>query len=71
MDRNQAIVNQLLGVRRVMSDESVAFAEQCQTLLNDQLEAIEAGDYERANALGSVVQNMSLLMIVDVLVHRP
>lgn len=68
--RFEAIRNQLLGVRPVLGDEERVFAEQCERYLNEQSEALAAGNYERANALGSLVQNMALLMIAGALLKR-
>lgn len=66
----KAFVNSMLGIEPVLHEGAREFASQAEELLNEQFDAIRRGDYKRANALGLLVQNMTLSMIADALYRQ-
>ena len=58
------IRNQMLGLPAPWAVESMTlFEDTVNQKLEEQMQAIEAGDYEKANAIGSLVNNMMLMAI--------
>lgn len=63
--------NQLLGLPALGVVESMReFENIVNSKLDEQMEALEAGEYEKANAIGSLVNNLLLMAIAFNLTQR-